>query len=179
MGKKGDLSDYEHGMVVGAVFQKLLIYWDFPAQPSQGVTEKISSEQQFSGWKCLVDARGQRRMARLLWADRKAIVTQRPTHYNQGMQKHISEHTTRQTLKQMDYSSRRPHRVPHLSAKNRKLRLQFTQAQQKIGKTLPGLMSLDFCCDIRMVGSEFGVNNMTAWIHPALYQYFLGTLWAP
>ncbi len=29
-------------------------------------------------------------------------------------------------------------------------------------------MSLDFCCDIQMVGSEFGVNNMKAWIHPEL-----------
>ncbi len=25
-------------------------------------------------------------------------------------------------------------------------------------------MSLDFCCDIQMVGSEFGVKNMKAWI---------------
>ncbi len=38
----------------------------------------------------------------------------------------------------------------------------------KIGKTLPGLMSLDFCCDTQMVGSEFGIKNMKAWIHPAL-----------
>ncbi len=34
------------------------------------------------------------------------------------------------TLKQMGYSSRRPHRVPLLSAKNRKRRLQFEQAHQ-------------------------------------------------
>ncbi len=27
-------------------------------------------------------------------------------------------------------------------------------------------MSLDFCCDIQMIGSEFGVKNMKAWIHP-------------
>ncbi len=27
-------------------------------------------------------------------------------------------------------------------------------------------MSLDFCCDIQMVGSEFGVKKMKAWIHP-------------
>lgn len=33
--------------------------------------------------------------------------------------------------------------------------------QKKIGKTLSGLMSLDFCNDIQMVGSEFGVNNTT------------------
>ncbi len=41
------------------------------------------------------------------------------------MQNTISERTTRRTLKQMSYSSRRPHRVPLLSAK-----LQFTQAHQ-------------------------------------------------
>ncbi len=34
-GKKGDLSDFERGML----FQKLLIYWDFHAQPSLGFTE--------------------------------------------------------------------------------------------------------------------------------------------
>ncbi len=45
------------------------------------------------------------------------------------MQNTISERTTRRTLKQMGYSSRRPHRVPLLSAKNRK-QLQFTQAHQ-------------------------------------------------
>ncbi len=130
-------------MVVGArrlvfqklVFQKLLIYWDFHAQPSLGFTEngqkqKISSKQQLCGWKCLVDVRGQRRMGRLVRDDRKATVTQITTHYNQGMQNTISEHTTHRTLKQMGYSSRRPHRVPLLSAKNRKQRLQFTQAHQ-------------------------------------------------
>ncbi len=42
----------------------------------------------------------------------------------------ISERTTPRTLKQMGYSSRRPHRVPLLSAKNRKRRLQFAQAHQ-------------------------------------------------
>ena len=43
MGKKGDLSDFERGMVVGArragLSIKLLIYWDFHAQPSLGFTE--------------------------------------------------------------------------------------------------------------------------------------------
>ncbi len=92
--------------------------------------EKISSERQLCGWKCLVDVRGQRRMARLVRVDRKATVTQITTRYNQCMQNTISEHTTRRTLKQMDYSSRRPHRVPLLSDKNRKRRIQFTQTQQ-------------------------------------------------
>ncbi len=62
--------------------------------------------------------------------DRKATVTQITTRYNQGMQNTISECTTHRTLKPMGYTSRRPHRVPLLSAKNRKRRLQFTQAHQ-------------------------------------------------
>uniref|UniRef100_A0A3P8V2Z1 Transposase Tc1-like domain-containing protein n=1 Tax=Cynoglossus semilaevis TaxID=244447 RepID=A0A3P8V2Z1_CYNSE len=117
MGKKGDLSDFERGMVVGA-------------RREWSEKEKISSERQFCGRKCLVDARGQRRMARLVRADRKATVTQITTRYNQGRQKSISERTVRPTLRQMGYSSRRPHRVPLLSAKNRKLRLQFAQAHR-------------------------------------------------
>ncbi len=28
------------------------------------------------------------------------------------------------------------------------------------------------CCNIQMVGSEFAVKNMKAWIHPALSQRF-------
>ncbi len=71
-----------------------------------------------------------RRMGRLVRDYIKATVTQITTRYNQGMQNTISEHTTRRTLKQMGYSSRRPHRVPLLSAKNRKRRLQFAQAHQ-------------------------------------------------
>ncbi len=113
-------------------------------------------------------------MGSLVRDDRKATVTQITTRYNRGMQNTLSEHITCQTLKQMGYSSRRPHRVPLLSAKNRKRRLQFTQAPQnwtiEDWKSLPGLLSLDFCCDIQMIGSEFGVKNMTAWIHPALFQ---------
>ncbi len=46
------------------------------------------------------------------------------------MQNTISECTTRRNLTQMRYSSRRPHRVPLLSAKNGKRRQQFAQAHQ-------------------------------------------------
>uniref|UniRef100_A0AAR2LKA7 Transposase Tc1-like domain-containing protein n=1 Tax=Pygocentrus nattereri TaxID=42514 RepID=A0AAR2LKA7_PYGNA len=93
--------------------------------------EKISSDEwQLCGRKCLVDVRGQRRMGRLVQDDRKATVTQITTCYNQGMQNTISKRTTCGTLKKMGYSSRRPYRVPLLSAKNRKLRLQFTRAHR-------------------------------------------------
>ncbi len=105
-------------------------------------------------------------MGRLVSDDRKATVTQITTRYNPGIQNTISEPTTRRTLKQMGYSSRRPHRVPLRSAKNRKRRLTKI-GQYNIGKTLPGLMSLDFCCDIQMVGSEFGVKNMKGSMDPS------------
>ncbi len=69
-------------------------------------------------------------MGRLFRDDRKATVTQITTRYNQVMQNTISERTTRRSLKQMGYSSRRPHRVLLLSAENRKRRLQSTKAHQ-------------------------------------------------
>ncbi len=69
-------------------------------------------------------------MGRLVRDDRKATVTQITTRYNQDMQNTISECKTRRTLKQMGYSSRRPHQVPLLSAKTGKRRLQFAQANQ-------------------------------------------------
>ncbi len=87
--------------------------------------EKISSERQLCGWKCLVDVRGQRRMGRLVRDDRKATVTQITTRYNQGMQ-----NTSLKAQHVEPWSRWRPHRVPLLSAKNRERRLQFTQDHQ-------------------------------------------------
>ncbi len=123
----------------------------------------------------------QRRMGRLVRDDRKTTVTRKnhsfkTTRYNQGVQNTISEHTTRRTLKQMGYSSRRPHRVPLLSVKNRKRRIQFTQDHQNW--TIEDWKNVTWSDESRFllrhsdVGSEFGVKNMKAWIHPALSQRF-------
>ncbi len=141
MGRKGDLSDFERGMVVGVrraglSISKTADLLGFSLTTISRVyrewskKEKISSERQLCGRKCLVDVRGQRRMGRLVRDDRKATVTQITTHYKKGMQNTFFERTTHWTLKQMGYSSRRPHRVPLLSAKNRKRRLKFAQAHQ-------------------------------------------------
>ncbi len=69
-------------------------------------------------------------MGRLVRDDIKATLTQITTRYNQGMQNSISERKTHRTLKQMGYRSRRPHRVPLLSAKYWKRRLKFRKAHQ-------------------------------------------------
>ncbi len=114
MGKKGGLSDFERGMVVD--ISKSADLLGFSRTTISRVyrewseKEKISSERQLCGRKCLVDIRGQRRMDRLVRDDRKSTVTQITTRYNQDLQNTISEHPTHRTLKQMDSSSRRPHR---------------------------------------------------------------------
>ncbi len=164
------------------VFHKLLIYWDFHTQPSLVFTEngpekeKISSEWQLCGRKCLVDVRGQRRMGRLVRDDRKTTVTQITTRYNQDLQNTISEHTTRRTLKQMGSSSRRPQRVPLLSDKNSTRRIQFTQTHQNWTtedcKNIAWSDESRFLLQHSDVGSELGVKNMKAWIHHVLSQRF-------
>ncbi len=70
MGKKGDLSDFERGMVVGARRAALSISKTADLLRFSHTTiskvyrewskkEKISSERQFCGRKCLVDVRGE------------------------------------------------------------------------------------------------------------------------
>ncbi len=133
-------------------------------------------------------------MGRLVRDDRKTTVTQITIYCNQDLQKTISERTTHRTLKQMSYSSRRPHRVPLLSAKNRKQRLKFTQDHQNWtiedwknvawSDEPPFLLrhsdgrviiwckeheSMDPSCLVSMVQAR-GVT---------VGEYFLGTLWAP
>ncbi len=87
MGKKGYLSDFERGMVVGARGAGLSILKTADLLGFSRTTisrvyrelsekEKISSQWQLCGRKCLVDVRGQRRMDRLARDDRKATVTQ-------------------------------------------------------------------------------------------------------
>ncbi len=71
MGKKGDLSDFECGMGVGARRAELSISKTADLLGFSHITisrvyrewskkEKISSERQLCGRKCLVDFRGQR-----------------------------------------------------------------------------------------------------------------------
>lgn len=79
-----------------------------------------------------------------------------------GLQKSIFENTSNQVLEKMGYISARPHQVPLMPAKNKKLRLQFTQINKwtKEEKCRPGLMSHDSCCNLRILLLKFGTNNI-------------------
>ncbi len=66
MGKKGDLSDFEHGMfVAGLSISKTADLLGFSRTTVSSVyrewseKEKISSERKLCGRKCLVDVRGE------------------------------------------------------------------------------------------------------------------------
>jgi len=128
MRKKGDLSKFERGMVVGARRASLNISQSaqllgFSCTTISRVYKewcekgKTSSMQQFCGRKYLVDARGQRRMGRLIQADRRETLTEITTRYNRGMQQSVCE---------------TPLATTHLHYKYRKKRLQFTRAHQTL-----------------------------------------------
>ncbi len=131
MGKKGDLSDFEHGMVVGARRAGLSISKTADLLGFSLTTiSRVYPNIQW-GSSCVDENALLMSEENVDWLEMiEATVTQITTRYNQGMQNTISERTTHRTLKQMGYSSRRPHRVLLLSAKNRKRRLQFAQAHQ-------------------------------------------------
>lgn len=100
----------------------------------------------FSGRKSLVEARGQRRIVRLVGGDRK--VTQ------------ILTECTCQTLKYMGYSSRRQQQQPLLPSNKRKVRLQYTGAHQiltiEYWKNTGWANESNFCCNIQQK-SEAGI----------------------
>ncbi len=78
----------------------------------------------------------------------------------------------------MGYGSRRAHWVPFLSTNNKKTKKTICTRSLKLDKKRSGKGCLVWWilisagCNIWIVGSEFGVNNMKAWIHPAWYQWF-------
>lgn len=88
----------------------------------------------------------------------KSTETQITACYFQDMQKSIPESITYWNLMQMGYRSRRPQWW--LPCQLRTLNQGYSS--DTTGKMLPGLLSLDFCCNTHMLVWEHFVNNMKA-----------------
>lgn len=82
-------------------------------------------QRQCSGWKSFVDARGQRRAAKLLQTERKATVTEITTFSTTKVCRRVSLNA--QHIKHLSYTGR-PQKTTLLLAKNRKLRQKFTSS---------------------------------------------------
>ncbi len=151
MGKNGDLSDFERGMVVGARRAGLSISKTADllgfSRTTIGFTENGPKKRKYPVSGSCVNSNNHSLQPRHVepWS-----------RWATAAEDHIGCHSCQLRTGNGAYNS---HRLTKIG-------------QWKIGKTLLGLMSLDFCCNIRMVGSEFGIKNMKAWIHLALSQRF-------
>lgn len=74
-----------------------------------------------------IDSRGERRLVRIVRSDRRATLPQITNNYNNGDQKKVSQHTVQRSLLRMGLRSRRPSRVPLLTAHHRQQRLQWAR----------------------------------------------------
>ncbi len=117
--------------------------------------EKISSERQLCGRKCLVDVRGQRRMGRLVRDDRKTTVTQITTRYNQDLQ-----NTSLNTQHIEPWNRWAPAAEDHTGCRSGQIRTAHGEYKSigKLDQLLQNwtiedwrnVMSLDICCNIQM-----------------------------
>lgn len=100
MGKTGNLSHFDRAVdvVVRQAGQKLLIQWDFPTQPSVQFTGPKKSKYPVSG-RVKSTLLKPEVSGETAGADRKTVtINPITTNYNEGIQRSISERTTRQTL---------------------------------------------------------------------------------
>ena len=63
----------------------------------------------------LIDARGERRLARVVRSNRRATGAENAEKVNAGSNRKVPEHTVHRSLLRMGLRSRRPVRVPMLS----------------------------------------------------------------
>lgn len=138
MGKKSDLTEFQRGMIVGArcvgtsisktaALVKCSRAAVVNVYKEWTIKQKTGSQRQTCGRHRVLNARSERRLARVVQRNRRATVRQIASHLNQGATVNVSERTVRRTLRRIGYGSRRPVRKPLLSALNKRRRLQFAK----------------------------------------------------
>ena len=125
MGKRKDVSDFDKGQIVmarrlGQSISKTAalvgcsrsaVVRDLP----KVVQGRKTGEPATGSDPRLIDARGERRLARVVRSNRRATVAQIAEKVNAGSDRKVSEHTVHRSLLRMGLRSRRPIRVHMLS----------------------------------------------------------------
>ncbi|ROL44390.1 hypothetical protein DPX16_8812 [Anabarilius grahami] len=80
----------------------------------------VVNRRQGDGRSRLIDARGERRLARVVRSNRRAPVAQTAPEVNAGSDRKVSEYTVHHSLLRMELHSCRPVRVPMLTPVHRR-----------------------------------------------------------
>ncbi|KAI1887120.1 hypothetical protein AGOR_G00202860 [Albula goreensis] len=141
MGKRKDLSDFDKGQIVmarrlGQSISKTAALVGCSRSAVVSTYQKWYKEgkavnrRQGHGRPRLIDARGERRLARVVRSNRRATVAQIAKKVNAGSDRKVSEHTVHRSLLRMGLRSRRPVRLDHVDGPVRVCRLPGEHTQQ-------------------------------------------------
>ena len=131
MGKHKDLSEFDKGQIVmarrlGQSISKTAALVGCSRSAVVSIYQKWSKEgtvvnrRQGHGRPRLIDARGERRLARVVRSNRRATVAQIAQEVNAGSDRKVSEYTVHHSLLRMGLHSCRPVRVPMLTPVHRR-----------------------------------------------------------
>ena len=130
MGRSEDLSDFDKGQIVmarrlGQSISEMARLVGCSQSAVVSTYRQWSEERQTTnrrqgvGHPKLIDARGQRRLSRLVRTDRRSTVAQVTENFNGGHGRNVSQSTVHRTLLRMGLRSRIPVRVPMMTPVHR------------------------------------------------------------
>uniref|UniRef100_A0A8P4G4M8 Transposable element Tcb1 transposase n=1 Tax=Dicentrarchus labrax TaxID=13489 RepID=A0A8P4G4M8_DICLA len=141
MGKCKDLNDFVKGQIVmarllGQSISETAALVGCSRSAVVSIYQKWSKEgkvvnrRQGQGRPRLIDARGERRLARVVQSNRRATVAQIAEKVNAGSDRKVSEHTVHRSLLRIGLRRYRPVRVPMLTPVHCRERLQWALEHQ-------------------------------------------------
>ncbi|ROL53769.1 Transposable element Tcb1 transposase [Anabarilius grahami] len=141
MGKRKDLSEFDKGQIVmarrlGQSISKTAALVGCSRSAVVSIYQKCFKEgtvvnrRQGHGRPRLIDARGERRLARVVQSNRRATVAQIAQEVNAGSDRKVSEYTVYTVYRIHSASHCRPVRAPMLTPDHHRKRQQWTREHQ-------------------------------------------------